>query len=134
MKTKQFYVTMIDRFMSGWGKAEYKKNRLTIACDSLAIAEGIAQAARQRDEMKFIRITETKPVRKAGEIQTEKTMNDLWGPWFACLPCDKEYSVVCRQRDAIGEFSTKIFLASFPRHAQFLANMAGYEVRCVMGD
>ena len=56
------YVTMTDKFMSGWGMAEGKINKLVIECKDRLQAEEIADYARStRDEMKYINISYTKP-------------------------------------------------------------------------
>lgn len=56
------YVTMTDKFMSGWGMAEGKINKLVIECGDSVQAEKIADYARNnRDEMKYINITYNKP-------------------------------------------------------------------------
>lgn len=56
-----YYVTMIDKFMSGWGKSEGKSNKLVIECETLKQAMQIEEAARKRDEMKYIRVTSSAP-------------------------------------------------------------------------
>ena len=56
------YVTMTDKFMSGWGMAKGKTNKLVIECGDSMQAEKIADYARNnRDEMKYINITYNKP-------------------------------------------------------------------------
>ena len=45
MKTQKFYVTMTDKFMSGWGNAANKTNKLIIECDSYQDAELIQKNA-----------------------------------------------------------------------------------------
>ena len=56
------YVTMTDKFMSGWGMAKGKINKLVIECGDSVQAEKIADYARNnRDEMKYINITHNKP-------------------------------------------------------------------------
>ena len=56
-----YYVTMTDSFMSGWGRAEGRINKFVVACDSFSQAEIIAMKARQRSEMKYVRISTRKP-------------------------------------------------------------------------
>ena len=56
------YVTMTDKFMSGWGMAKGKINKFVIGCKDRMQAEKIADYARNnRDEMKYINITHNKP-------------------------------------------------------------------------
>jgi DUF2075 family protein len=54
-KTK-YYVTMTDRFMSGWGQAKGKINKYVVECDTYEQAERIERNAKRRDEMKYINI------------------------------------------------------------------------------
>lgn len=61
MKREKVYVTMTDKFLSGWGRAEGKINKLVFVCDNLEEAERIADYARTRNEMKYINITYNKP-------------------------------------------------------------------------
>jgi len=55
------YVTMTDKFMSGWGEAEGKINKYVIECDSHQQAQICAKNARLRSEMKYINIVSKKP-------------------------------------------------------------------------
>ena len=61
MKT-QHYVTMIDRFMSGWGHAEGKKNRLVISCNSYDDALTVKENAENRSDMTKIEIVTERPI------------------------------------------------------------------------
>jgi hypothetical protein len=56
-----YYVTMTDRFLSGWGAAKCKRNKLIFICDSREQAEIVEANARHRTEMKYINICTTKP-------------------------------------------------------------------------
>lgn len=58
---KKVYVTMTDKFLSGWGRAEGKINKLVFVCDNLEEAERVANYARTRKEMKYINVTYNKP-------------------------------------------------------------------------
>lgn len=57
-----YYVTMIDRFMSGWGSAEDKKNRLVISCYSYSDALTVKENAENRSDMTKIEIVDERPV------------------------------------------------------------------------
>ena len=52
---------MTDKFMSGWGPARNKTNKLVITCDSYDDALIVADNASRRPEMKYINITSNKP-------------------------------------------------------------------------
>lgn len=51
---KTVYVSMVDNFLSGWGRAENKKNILVISCNGIKEAKIVARNARQRGEMSLI--------------------------------------------------------------------------------
>ena len=58
---KKYYVTMTDKFMSGWGRAEGMKNKLVIGCDTYERANFIMLCALRRSEMKYVNLTSSKP-------------------------------------------------------------------------
>ena len=65
------YVTMTDKFMSGWGMAKGKINKLVIECENSVQAEKIADYARRnRDEMKYINIRYSKPYYNSNKYLT----------------------------------------------------------------
>lgn len=53
---KTYYVTMIDKFMSGWGCAKGKINRLVIECRDLEDAKIVEENAKNRKEMRRVNI------------------------------------------------------------------------------
>ena len=55
VKTK-YYVTMTDKFMSGWGQAKGKINKYVVECDTYDQADRVERNAKRRDEMKYINI------------------------------------------------------------------------------
>lgn len=76
-----FYVTMTDKFMSGWGYATGKTNKLIIECETLAQAEQIESAARRRPEMRFVNIRTTKPRYGSHVLESWKSWSDLGPIW-----------------------------------------------------
>jgi hypothetical protein len=80
MKTK-FYVTMTDKFMSGWGMAKDKTNKLIIICQTIEQAEQIERAAKSRSEMRYINIRTTKPYYGKNIVESWKTWGDLGTVW-----------------------------------------------------
>lgn len=56
-----YYVTMTDKFMSGWGHARDKTNKLVISCDTYDEALTVANNAERRQEMKYVNIRDSKP-------------------------------------------------------------------------
>ena len=60
-KETKFYVTMTDKFMSGWGRAKDKINKYVIECNSMDDARTARGNAERRSEMKHINIYMRKP-------------------------------------------------------------------------
>jgi len=61
-KVKLWYVTMNDKFMSNLlSKSAGKTNKLIFLARSYQEAKIVADNAKDRDEMKYINITSTKP-------------------------------------------------------------------------
>ena len=56
-----YYVTMTDKFMSGWGPARNKVNKLVISCSTYARAEIAERKANARSEMKYVNLCSKKP-------------------------------------------------------------------------
>jgi len=81
-KKKEYWVTMTDTFMSGWGRAKGKKNKYVIKCNTYKQAETIACNAEKRSEMKHVNITSKKPYfNERKYLVSEKKFKDLHGPW-----------------------------------------------------
>lgn len=61
--TKKYhcYVTATDKFMSGWGHAKNKTNKLVFCCNSRQQAFTVKDNLEARDEMKYINICFSKP-------------------------------------------------------------------------
>lgn len=76
-----YYVTMTDKFMSGWGMAKGKTNKLIIECETLQQAETIQRNAEQRGEMRRVNIRSTKPRYGAGVYESWKTYDELGEVW-----------------------------------------------------
>ena len=74
------YVTMTDKFMSGWGMAEGKTNKLVIECENSVQAEKIAYYANSYPEMKYINIRYSKPSYNSNKYLTSwKKYYDMAG-------------------------------------------------------
>ena len=64
MKTEEekiYHVTMTDRVMSGWGRAEDRINKLVFVCHSYKEAKIVEDNAQNRTDMKYINISTKKP-------------------------------------------------------------------------
>lgn len=57
----KYYVTMTDKFMSGWGMAKDKTNKFLIECDNYDQAKTVFNNAKKRDEMIYVNILYSKP-------------------------------------------------------------------------
>ena len=79
--TKKIYVTMTDKFMSGWGMAQNKTNKLIIECENWEQAQTIERNAHKRSEMKYINIRTTRPYYGANIVESWKTFDDLGEIW-----------------------------------------------------
>jgi hypothetical protein len=77
----KFYVTMTDKFMSGWGAAAGRTNKLIIECETFDQAEQVERAGQRRPEMRYVNIRTTKPRYGARVIESWKTWADLGPIW-----------------------------------------------------
>ena len=79
-----YYVTMTDKFMSGWGHADNKINKLVIECENLKDAYKIAENAAKRPEMKYINIVSVKPPYYSTKkyYVSFKKFSDMGGKWI----------------------------------------------------
>lgn len=59
--TKKLYVTATDKFMSGWGMAQDKINKVVIECDNYQEAHRIHGKLARREEMIYVNIASNKP-------------------------------------------------------------------------
>lgn len=75
------YVTMTDKFMSDWGMAEGKTNKLVFECEDMQEAEIVADNARARSEMKRVSISQKMPRYSNNTLVSFKTKEDA-GNWF----------------------------------------------------
>ena len=74
------YVTMTDKFMSGWGMAKGNTNKLVIECENSVQAEKIAAYAYSYPEMKYINIRYSKPSYNSNKYITSwKLFSDMTG-------------------------------------------------------
>lgn len=79
-----YYVTMKDKFMSGWGQAKGRTNIFQVECDTLKQAEQVAAAGRDREEMANvnIRAVDREPYyNKRRYLVSKRTYADLGEVW-----------------------------------------------------
>jgi len=73
---------MTDKFMSGWGMAEGKINKLVIECDTYNEAEIVQDNARNRTEMIYININRNKPNYDKNRCYVSLHDKSDYGNWF----------------------------------------------------
>jgi hypothetical protein len=78
----KYYVTMTDTFLSGWGMAEGKTNKLVIECDSRREAEIVANNARARSDMKHVNICANKPSYSSSKYYVSWHDKSSYPSWF----------------------------------------------------
>ena len=87
MKTLQttkpeYYVTMTDKFMSGWGMAKGKINKLIFECDSYEQACIVAENAENRNDQKNVNISKNKPYYNAKRFYVQIKTNEDYSKWY----------------------------------------------------
>ena len=80
------YVTMTDRFMSGWGKAQGQDNKLVISCDSYDEALVVETNALRCGEMKYVKIRSSKPSYPNALISWHGRDEGDYESWFTDQP------------------------------------------------
>jgi hypothetical protein len=79
---KKVYVTMTDTFMSGWGMADGKKNKLIFECDNLKEAHIVANNAEKRGDQKYVNIRHTKPYYSPTNYYTQTKTKEEYPKWY----------------------------------------------------
>jgi len=77
----KLYVTMTDKFMSGWGLAAGKTNKYVVECDNGEQAEAIIRNAMRRPEMKHVSMRTTRPSYGRDVLMTLVTFDELGEVW-----------------------------------------------------
>jgi hypothetical protein len=81
IEKKEVYVTMTDKFMSGWGHAENKTNKLVIGCDNWEEARIVQENAENRSEMRYVNIRTSKPYFRKHIVVSYHDKSD-YESWF----------------------------------------------------
>lgn len=81
---KKWYVSMTDRFMSGWGGAAGRIAKFVVVCDSLEEAEIVADNARRRSEMRYVNVCANCPRYDSRRYQTSFLTKEkhAYSPWY----------------------------------------------------
>ena len=80
--SQKYYVSMTDKFMSGWGQAQNKINKLVIECDSYEEAVTVYNNALNRSEMKYVNLNTTKPYYNKKWYEVSKHDKSDYPNWF----------------------------------------------------
>ena len=76
------YVSMTDTFMSGWGRAENKINKLIFECDSEEEAQIVQQNATNRSDQEEIMITTCIPDFRGDEFLVQHKDKLEYPHWY----------------------------------------------------
>ena len=77
-----YYVTMTDKFLSGWGEAGNKLNKLVFKCKDYEEACIVEQNAQDRTDQKNVNICSTRPHYNKDRYYTQvKTIED-YPTWY----------------------------------------------------
>ena len=76
------YVTMTDKFMSGWGMAKGKVNKLVLECKDLHEAMIVEKYAHSRGDMLYINIRDTKPYYNTKYFYTSFKTKEDYPFWY----------------------------------------------------
>ena len=76
-----FFVRMTDSFMSNWGRSQGMKNVFVVECDTLDQAETIERNAKNRSEMKYVKIVDKFPRSRSGVLYSTEHYDNLGRIW-----------------------------------------------------
>jgi hypothetical protein len=78
-----YYVTMTDKFLSGWGVAKNKIAKFVYECETMEEAEIVAENAGNRSDQKNINIASKKPSYSSSKYYTQwKNKNGDCSCWY----------------------------------------------------
>jgi hypothetical protein len=78
----KYFVTMTDKFMSGWGHARGKINKLIFICDSYDQALIVEENARNRSDQKNINICSKRPYYSSNTHFTQVKTIEEYPSWY----------------------------------------------------
>lgn len=77
-----YYVTMTDKFMSGWGMANGKINKLIFECETMEEAKIVAENAENRSDQKYINICTKKPYYNSSKYYPQIKTKEEYSSWY----------------------------------------------------
>ena len=87
MKKEKWYVTSTDTFMSNWGRAKNRTNKLIFICDSYEDALIVSDNAKNRSDQKYVNICSSKP----SYFQSTKGTDYELGNYFVQIKTKEDY-------------------------------------------
>lgn len=81
-QNEKIYVTMTDKFLSGWGMAAGKINKLIFECDTWEEAQIVEENAKNRSEMKDINIATKKPYYTPKKYYAQMKDKNEYPNWY----------------------------------------------------
>jgi len=75
---KKYYVTATDSFLSGWGKSKDKINKIVVECYSYEVARKVYDKLKDRADMKYVNICNTKPYYSKDRYYVSNTTPSKW--------------------------------------------------------
>jgi hypothetical protein len=78
----QYYVTMTDSFMSGWGMADKRTNKLVFPCKDYEQALVVQENAENRTDQKYINIRSSKPYYNSDHIYAQFKSIEEYPNWY----------------------------------------------------
>jgi hypothetical protein len=79
---RKYYVSMTDKFMSGWGEAKAKINKLVFVCESYEEAIIVRDNARNRTDQIYINICGNKPYYNKERYYTQFKDKESYDSWY----------------------------------------------------
>lgn len=76
------YVTMTDKFMSRWGRAEGKINKLIFECETHAEANIVYNNALNRTDQAYVNICCNKPYYNARRYYAQYIDKSIYPNWY----------------------------------------------------
>jgi phosphoribosylformimino-5-aminoimidazole carboxamide ribonucleotide (ProFAR) isomerase len=76
------YVTMTDKFMSGWGPCENKINKLIFECENREEADIVMTNAENRGDMKNINLATKKPYYSTSRYYAQTKNKEEYPSWY----------------------------------------------------
>ncbi len=77
-----YYVTMTDKFMSDWGMAQGKINKLVFECETLEDVEKVQKKAERREEMKYVNFCIRKPYYNSNTHYVQFKDKEDYPQWY----------------------------------------------------